>query len=101
MEPMQVNAMIPIASNGTSGARARTTADSSWFEAMAGAWGRALDDQANRIVSRAETLTNGNESPEAITMLTAEAMRMQFLSNSSHTSLTAMGSALETMARKQ
>ena len=98
IEPTQLQALIPAGTS--SGARGRP-GDASWFEAMAEAWGQALDNQANRMVARAETLTNGNESPEAITMLTAESLRMQFLSNSSHTALTSMGSALETMARKQ
>lgn len=74
---------------------------SSWFEAMAEAWGEALDKQASTMIERAEGLANGAESPAEITMLTAESLRMQFLSNSSHTALTSMGSALETMARKQ
>ena len=75
--------------------------DPSWFEKMASAWGKALDDQAGRIIDRAEALDDGQESPSDVTMLTAEALRLQFLSNSSHTALTSMGSALETMARKQ
>ncbi len=75
--------------------------DGSWFEAMAQAWGDALDNQANRITDAAAQLKDGNDSPAQITMVTAEALRMQFLSNSSHTALTSMGSALETMARKQ
>ena len=74
---------------------------SSWFEAMAEAWGEALDNQATRLVDQAESLNQGNDTPSAVSAVTAESMRMQFLSNSSHTSLTAMGSALETIARKQ
>ncbi|MBX2836701.1 MAG: hypothetical protein KTR35_07595 [Gammaproteobacteria bacterium] len=75
--------------------------DSSWFETMAEAWGAALDNQAARMISQAETITGGQETPANITMLTAESLRMQFLSNSSHTALTSTGTALETMARKQ
>jgi len=75
--------------------------NSSWFEAMAEAWGEALDKQASSMIDRAEGLSSGAESPAEVTMLTAESLRMQFLSNSSHTALTSMGSALETMARKQ
>lgn len=80
---------------------ARKSETSSWFEAMAEAWGEALDKQASTMINRAEGLSKGAESPAEITMLTAESLRMQFLSNSSHTALTSMGSALETMARKQ
>jgi len=44
-----------------------------WFESMADAWGEALDAQA----------------------------RMSFMSNSSHTSLTSVANALESLAKKQ
>jgi len=45
--------------------------------------------------------TSGEDSPSRVHELTAESLRMGFLSNSSHTSLTSVASALETMARKQ
>lgn len=90
-----------LALNSTGASKTGKGDNSSWFEAMAEAWGEALDNQANTMIDRAEGLSNGAESPAEITMLTAESLRMQFLSNSSHTSLTSMGSALETMARKQ
>ncbi len=82
----------------------------SWFEAMADAWGRALDDQAERIrikseeVANAEDTTDVNkakDSPADITELTAMSLKMSFLSSSSHTAISSVGSALETMARKQ
>jgi len=72
-----------------------------WFEAMAGAWGDALDEQAERIVQQSEQVANGFDSPAEITELTAESLRMSFISNSSHTSLTSVGTALDTLARKQ
>ena len=75
--------------------------ETSWFEVMAKSWGSALDKQAGRIIEKAEALGEGFDEPSQITLLTAESLRMQFLSNSSHTALTSMGSALETMARKQ
>lgn len=73
----------------------------SWFEEMAGAWGSALNAQAARIVEQADEVANGFDTPAEITALTAESLRMNFISNSSHTSLTSVGSALETLARKQ
>ena len=73
----------------------------SWFEAMAEAWGKALDDQADRIEVQSEQLGDGLDSPAQITRLTAESLRKGFLSNSWHTSLTGVESALETLARKQ
>jgi len=74
----------------------------SWYEAMADAWGQALDKQANRIVELStEVHESGMDTPSKVHELTAESLRMGFLSNSSHTSLTSVASALETMARKQ
>lgn len=73
----------------------------SWFETMADAWGDALNTQATRIVEQADKVAEGFDTPSEITALTAESLRMNFISNSSHTSLTSVGSALETLARKQ
>ncbi len=75
---------------------------SNWFEAFAGAWGRALDQQADVIVQKSEALggPEGADRPSDITALTAESMRMSFMANSSHTSLDSVSKALETMARK-
>lgn len=73
----------------------------SWFEEMADAWGTALNAQATRIVEKADEVSGGMDTPAEITELTAESLRMNFISNSSHTSLTSVGSALETLARKQ
>lgn len=73
----------------------------SWFEAMAQAWGQALDKQAGKIEERSSALAEGVDDPKAITQLSAESLRMTFLANSSHTSISSVGSALETMARKQ
>ena len=73
----------------------------SWFEAMADAWGEALDAQAGRIEELSVGVAQGFESPAQITELTAESLRMGYISNSSHTALTSVGSALETLARKQ
>ncbi|MEM7689428.1 MAG: hypothetical protein AAF291_10440 [Pseudomonadota bacterium] len=72
-----------------------------WFEAFAGAWGAALDNQALQIEQRSNGIANnGSDSPGAITELTAESMRMSFMAQSSHTSLDSVSKALETMARK-
>lgn len=72
-----------------------------WFETMAEAWGKALDAQADRIVEQSEKVTNDISSPADVTKLTAESLRMSFIANSSHTSLTSVGTALDTLARKQ
>jgi len=92
----QVTAMLSTSSAGSSSKKG-----GNWFEQMADAWGDALDSQANSIVEQADKVAGGFDTPAEITELTAESLRMNFLSNSSHTSLTSVGSALETLARKQ
>jgi hypothetical protein len=78
------------------------SSDGSWFEAMAEAWGEALDKQAHKIeAASTEIGEQGQELPSQITELTAETLRMSFISNSSHTALTSLGNSLDTMARKQ
>src|SRR5262249_53397179 len=71
-----------------------------FFEAMAQAWGDALDRQANLIVQKSDALTAGDDSPGAVTALTTESMKLNYLSNSAHTSTESVGQSLETMARK-
>lgn len=78
----------------------RRSTEGSFFEALAQAWGTTLDNQASVIETRANAVGQGGESPSQITQLTAEAMRMSFLTQSSSTSLDSVGKALETMARK-
>ena len=74
---------------------------SNWFEAFASAWGSALDNQASKIEIASENISGGGlDKPSDITKLTAESMRLSFMSNSSHTSLDSVSKALETMARK-
>ena len=70
-----------------------------FFEALARAWGAALDRQATSIEELSAGL-EGHDTPSAITELTAESLKMGFLSTSSHTAISAVGEALSTMARK-
>lgn len=72
-----------------------------WFEAMAEAWGQALDNQAAKIEDQSAALRGGDDSPSRITELTTQSLKMSFMSNSSHTSITSVSSGLETMSRKQ
>lgn len=97
----EFNAMQATAMLNASNSSPRGRNSNSWFEAMADAWGSALNAQATRIVDQAEQVASGMDTPSEITQLTAESLRMNFISNSSHTSLTSVGSALETLARKQ
>ena len=77
-----------------------TSKSGSFFEAMARAWGEALDKQAATIEAKSAEVNGGNDSPGALVDLSAQAMKMQFLSNSAQTSNGAVGQALETLARK-
>lgn len=97
------NEIQPMFTTTTATKSSSTTAQQpeNWFESMADAWGNALDEQADRILQQSEKVADGFNSPSEITELTAESLRMNFISNSSHTSLTSVGSALDTLARKQ
>ena len=75
--------------------------DSTWFEALAQAWGQTLDAQASRITEQSDLIAGGNDTPSALTELQTQSLKMGFISQSSHTSISSVGSALETMARKQ
>lgn len=96
VNPLALVAATPMTQNKSS------NGSSSFFEALARAWGEALDNQAGVIQQKSDAIAaGGNDNPSAITELTTESLRMSFLSNSSHTSISTVGSALETMARKQ
>jgi len=94
--------LATLASTPLTGTRMRQSdASSNWFEAFANAWGKALDNQAAVIEQRSDQVANlGGDNPSQITLLTADAMKMSFLANSSHSSLDGVSKALETMARK-
>lgn len=92
MTQMQM-ALMPSSRDGEEG--------SSWFEAMADAWGEALNAQATKIEMMSDKIAQGAETPADLSNLTAESLAMGFVSNSAHTALTAVGSAQETLARKQ
>jgi hypothetical protein len=94
MNPLAMIAIAPSMGNKSD------SKNSSWFDAMAQAWGETLDSQASKIESMSAELSNGNDKPATITALSAEAMKMGFLSNSSHSSLQSVGDGLSTMARK-
>ena len=48
-----------------------------------------------------EVGAQGKDDPGTLTMLSAESMRMQFISNSATNATSSVGKALETLARKQ
>ncbi|MFK8014891.1 MAG: hypothetical protein AB8G17_05590 [Gammaproteobacteria bacterium] len=74
----------------------------SWYEAMARAWGETLDAQAEVISDLSDSIgNNGGDNPSTIVQLTAESLRMQFLSNNAATANNSVGQALESLGRKQ
>ena len=93
-----LNALAASPATGTTGGKA---SGGSWFEAMADAWGQALDKQANDIETKSAAMNAGGDKPADVTELTAMSLKMSFLASSSHTAVSTVGSALETMARKQ
>jgi|SRR5262245_22168220 hypothetical protein len=77
------------------------TTSGNFFEALARAWGEALDKQAQVIQDKATTLNqDGNDTPGAITELTAESARIAFMAQSSQTSMSQSSEALKTVAQK-
>jgi hypothetical protein len=72
----------------------------SWYEAMADAWGKTLNAKADEIETAAEQMNDGSDDPAHLTKMTSLAQQMGFMSNSAHTSLQSVGTALETLARK-
>ena len=94
-----VNPMSAVAT--TPMTQQKSNKGSSWFEAMAEAWGQALDKQADVIQQKSDAISGGDDTPSSLTELTTQSLKMSFLSNSSNTSISSVGQALETMARKQ
>jgi hypothetical protein len=73
----------------------------SFFEAMARAWGEALDKQAATIEAQSNAInTSGEDKPSAMIELSAQSMKMQFFSSSAQSSQSAVGESLQTLARK-
>lgn len=87
--------------NGVRGAGRTGGSSSSWYEAMSRAWGQTLDQQATKITSLSDVIGQGGDQPSNVVQLTAESLRMQFLSNNASTSQNSVGQALETLGRKQ
>ena len=74
----------------------------SWYEAMAQAWGQALNNQAQVITQLSnEVGAGGNDQPAQITQLTAESMRFSFMATNASTATTSVGDGLESLGRKQ
>lgn len=82
----------------------------SWFEAMAKAWGKAMDDQAAVITKLSNEVSQGtntqlgndgsSDQPSSIVELQAQSLKFGFLSQSESTSVNAVGDGQQAMARK-
>lgn len=84
------------------GAASRANADvSSWYGKLAGAWGSALDRQANRTVALAEQLSAGSDGPGQALQVSAAAQQLSFLCSAASNVSSSIGNALETLGRKQ
>ncbi len=98
--------------SASAGQSASSDQSKSWFEAMAKAWGNALDQQAAKVTELSNQVGNGSaggadgqsggsDNPSVLTQLTAESLKMQFLSTSASTSDNAVGQALNSLGQKQ
>jgi hypothetical protein len=91
-----VNVMATSATQGSDKNKSGT-----WYQAMAEAWGETLDRQASTLESLSTKISEGGQdNPSTLTLMSAEALKMGFLSQSSHTTLSSTGEALKTMAQK-
>lgn len=95
VNPLSLVASAPSSGNSSSGS------GSKWFEAMAEAWGKTLDAKATEIEQTAAKISGGDDRPATITQMSAQSLQMGFLSQSAHTGISSVGTAMETMARKQ
>jgi hypothetical protein len=73
----------------------------SWYEAMAQAWGQVMDGQAAKVTAASDAIAGGNDSPSAMVTLTAEAQKMAFMAQNASSSVNATAEALETLATKK
>jgi hypothetical protein len=102
VDPMSVLAAAPLTTTTPASGKSGSSSTGSWFQALASAWGQALDQQADIIAKESDTVgTSGADSPSAITQLTADTMKMSFLSQEAQTSDSSAGKSLETLARGQ
>jgi len=73
---------------------------SNFFEALSLAWANALDRQAGVVQDKSTVVADGGDKISDMTLLTAEALKLQFMATSSNTSMSESSKALEAVARK-
>ncbi|QOW20339.1 MULTISPECIES: hypothetical protein [Lysobacteraceae] len=96
-----VTTFIATASSGSTRSSVSSGDSGSWYEAMSRAWGQTLDGQAARVTQLSDAIASGGDQPSNMVQLTAESLRMQFMSNNAATSQNAVGHALETLGKRQ
>jgi hypothetical protein len=72
-----------------------------WLQALANAWGSALDSQAANLTDLSSQLNNGSAQPSTLAQLTAASLTFQFESTGASASINASGDGLNTLARKE
>jgi len=72
----------------------------SWYEALAAAWGSVLNNQANNIATLSNTIGAGSNDPASITNLTAQTLEFSFDATSASTSITESGDGLKQLGQK-
>lgn len=84
---------------GSSSARGGGSANS-WYEALSRAMGSTLDNQATKLTELSNSIGSGDDNPSTIALMSASAMRFQFLSTSTATMQNSIGEAHNSLARK-
>jgi hypothetical protein len=79
---------------------ATTKRPTNFFEALSLAWASALDRQAQVVSDKSQTVADGGDQISDITLLTAEASKLNFMATSSNTSMSEASKSLEAVARK-
>lgn len=97
---MSTTPVNPLSVMATAPSSTKKEGSGTWYQAMAEAWGQTLDKQASTIETMSNQIGGGDDSPATLTVMSAESLKMGFLSQSSHTSLSSVGEALKTMAQK-
>lgn len=100
--PSDANLMgfVGRASLGNTRGSASSSDGGSWYEAMSKAWGQTLDGQAAKITEMSDVISSGGDQPSNMVKLTAESLKMQFMSNNAATSQNSVGQALETLGKR-
>ncbi len=95
------NYVNPLAQLATSSLpQPQTKRAGNFFEALSLAWASALDRQAEVIQEKSTTVADGGDKISDLTLLTAEASKLNFMATSSNTSMSESAKALEAVARK-